>query len=395
LVIATMMRPQGDTGVQTHARILREGIARAGLPCSVVSPFSGSRKWLAVFAARPLLLHHLNKNWSTRWYRHWHFLALCENLRRHLARQPATAVVASCPLSARAALDVRAGLGMDFKVALVCHFNYSQAEEYRKKGELDDEVSYQKIVELEAQVIQAVDVVIFISHWSRQVVENDRGLRPRSSVMIRNGLSDTPPQTVLSREDLGLEADDLVLINVGTIEPRKNQIGLIDLFAEVCTRYPRARLLLVGDGPQRDEVQRKVKLKGLHETVKFLGYRSDVPTLLQVADIYIHYSSLENCPYALLESARAGLPSAAVPGGGIAELQAQLDSIVVLPAGDIGESLQVLEPLLNDVALRAELGRNARRNFQRHFTREVMTGGYLKVLGLSPEGGAPEAGESP
>jgi glycosyltransferase involved in cell wall biosynthesis len=234
-------------------------------------------------------------------------------------------------------------------------------------------------------VLRSVDQVIHVSHWSKQAVESHRAIRPRASAVIWNGIAATVPATALTRADWGLGPDDLVLINVGTLEPRKNQVGLIDLFAALCARSPRAWLLLVGDGPQRGEVKRKVEQAGLVGRVKLLGARPDVPALLMLADLYIHYATLENCPIVLLEAARAGLPSAAVPVGGIAELQARLESSVALSADDIEASLRVLEPLLSDPALRAEWGRRARRNFHQSFTREAMAGAFLEAVGLSSE----------
>src|SRR4051812_722679 len=144
VVIATINRGEGDTGVHTHTRVLEGGLRDAGVTCDVVSAFSGSRKWLPVFALRPLLLHRINKSWSTLWHRKWHRAALRENLMRHATRpsssksavQPPDAVLAQCPVSARATLDVRAAIGADFRIAMVCHFNHSEAAEYRDKGEL-------------------------------------------------------------------------------------------------------------------------------------------------------------------------------------------------------------------------------------------------------------------
>ena len=384
VVIATIGRPVGDTGVHTHTRVLRDGIVRAGLTCAVVSPFPAGWKWSPVFAVRPLVLHRVNKNWSTRWHRRWHFAALSERLGRHLARRTTAAVVAQCPLSARAALDARDRLRGDFPVALVCHFNGSEAREYRDKGELDDDASYRAIVALEDEVLRDVDQVIHVSHWSRSEAESRLAARPRSSAVIWNGIGEVDPRPKLTRADIGLAPDDLVLMNVGTLEPRKNQVGLIDLFAAVIRRHPRSRLVLVGDGPHRGEVARKVESANLAGRVTLLGARRDVPDLLPLADLYVHYATLENGPVAVLEAARAGLPWAAVPAGGVRELLDQLGSGVALTPGDPSGSLRALEPLLTRPELRAELGRRARERFLDSFTREAMVAHYLDALGLSP-----------
>jgi hypothetical protein len=129
IVIATINRAEGDTGVHTHTRMLAEGLRAAGATCDVVSPFSGSKLWLPIFAVRPLLLKRMNKTWSTLWHRRWHMAAVRENLRRRLAKSPADVIVAQCPVSAKAALDARAALKLTCPIVLVCHFNHSEAAE--------------------------------------------------------------------------------------------------------------------------------------------------------------------------------------------------------------------------------------------------------------------------
>src|SRR5438132_9584584 len=94
VVIATINRPEGDTGVHTHTRMLAGGLRQAGVACDVVSAFSGSKKWLPVFAVRRLLLHRINKSWSMLWHRRWHRAALRENLQRQVAAQPPDAIIA-------------------------------------------------------------------------------------------------------------------------------------------------------------------------------------------------------------------------------------------------------------------------------------------------------------
>lgn len=383
IVIATLERIHGSTGVHTHTRMLHGGFTDAGFACRVVNPFCGSRKWLPIFGVRRVVLDHLSKTWGTRWYRHWHYLALRENLLRDLCDNPTGIVVAQCPTSARAALSVRDELQADFKIAHVCHFNHSEADEYRARGELSDEGVYQHMLKLESELLERVDQVIYVSQWAQQVVQDTRQIRPKKSSVIWNGISETLfGETFIGREEIGLRQDDLVLMNVGTLEPRKNQAALIDLFAEVSSECPQARLVLIGEGPDRRAIEKKLRVRGLKDKVKLLGHRSDVPVLLKLADIYVHYAKLENCPVALLEAARAGLPAAAIPVGGIVELQERLGSIVGLDEADVKTSLEALRPILKDAALRREISQRARRKFTEHFTRQAMVSAYLDALAL-------------
>ena len=380
VIIATVNRPAGQTGVHTHTRVLEEGLASAGFGCQVVSPFSRGPHWLPVFAIRRIF-HPLDKSWSTRWYRRWHRAALRDNLLRRLQKEQfAGVIVAQCPISADAAIEARARLKLSFPVAMVCHFNFSEAQEYREQGVLADEGSFNEILQFEKRVLSEVDRVIYVSRWAQQVVEQTRGIRTHSSSVIWNGIPNSSPAAI-SREKLGLDRGDLVLINVGTLEPRKNQVGLIDLFEVVSKQEPTARLVLVGEGHDRAAISRKLEQKGLATKVMLLGHRTDVPALLPAADAYIHYSSLENCPVALLEAARAGLPVAAVAAGGVPELLEKLGGIP-LHETDLAQSMQSLRPMLSDAALRCQIGAAARAGFERFFTREAMIDAYRRALGL-------------
>src|SRR5207248_3321797 len=147
-----------------------------------------------------------------------------ENLKRRAAAQPPDAVIAQCPVSARAALDVREAVRGTFPVAMVCHFNHSEASEYRDKGELSGQRRYEEMLAFEDKVLREVDRVVYVSNWARQNVEQARGLRTKSSAVIWNGVDDLRAASAesLKRSDLDLADDDLVLVNVGSLEPRKN-----------------------------------------------------------------------------------------------------------------------------------------------------------------------------
>lgn len=388
VLIATVNRSKGDTGVHTHTRALADALSAAGVCCQIQSPFLAGAHWLPIFAFRRVL-DRVSRTWGTRWYRQWHQAALGASLKRSLRENSPRAIIAQCPLSAMAALDARGELRLDFPIAMVCHFNFSEAREYRERGELDDEAAYQSILDFERQVMTGVDQVIYVSNWARQVVEQERGIAPRSARVIWNGIPTHSQQSPIARKSLGAAPDDLVLINVGTLEPRKNQIGLLDLFARIAAEYPSARLVLIGDGPGRASIEQKIMDLGLFDRVRLLGHRPDVPELLPAADLYVHYASLENCPVVLIEAARAALPIAALPGGGARELLDALGGIPLDPA-NCDRAFHALQPLLQSKEMRQRAGRASREAFERSFTCEAMASAYLDALHLSQPARAKE-----
>lgn len=382
VVVLTMMRPAGNTGVQTHTRVLLDGLAEHGVDAPLITPFSGRKYWKCVYAIRRLVLDWVNRNWALRWYRHWHFVALKQSFLQYAKSRPVTHVVATCPLSARAALEVRQQLEQSFDISMVCHFAYSHAREALDNGQLTDPRTAQRIERQEVDIFQAVDRVIYVSQSARRSLEQARSIRPRRSVVIWNGLSDQDHPVKISRGDLGLSEQDLLLVMVGSLERRKNQLALVDLFARITKEYPHAKLLLVGEGPDRLALRRRARQLGIDDRVKLLGQRGDVPALLSLCDLYIHYSLVESFGLALLEAARAGVASAALPSGGVPEVQAKLQGGVLLHPTDEGVSMMTLRPVLDDAGVRLEMGRRGRENFQKYFTREAMVSAYLRELGL-------------
>ena len=96
IVIASMMREHGETGVQTHVRAVRDWLVAQGRNVRLVTPFSNSRALVyPVFAVRRLI-DRLHKPSSVKWYRHWHAVFLRRALRRQLAGGEPCVVYAQC-----------------------------------------------------------------------------------------------------------------------------------------------------------------------------------------------------------------------------------------------------------------------------------------------------------
>jgi len=83
-------------------------------------------------------------------------------------------------------MHARRQLGENFTIAMVCHFNYSEATEYRDKGELASQRYFDSVLAMEKQVLESVDRVIYVSNWARDVVEKERDIHPRASSVIWN-----------------------------------------------------------------------------------------------------------------------------------------------------------------------------------------------------------------
>lgn len=110
------------------------------------------------------------------------------------------------------------------------------------------------------------------------------------------------------RMELGIDEEAFVLGHVGRFSPQKNHAYLLDIFAVLHEKCPDAKLLLVGDGELRGEIESKVQALGLTKDVIMTGVRSDVAALLQAMDVFVFPSLYEGLPVTMVEAQAAGLP---------------------------------------------------------------------------------------
>ncbi len=129
------------------------------------------------------------------------------------------------------------------------------------------------------------------------------------------------------REELGLGESKTIGL-VARFSPQKNHTFLLDIFQAVAARDQKAKLLLVGDGPLRQEIEDKIHKLHLDKRVVITGVREDVEALLQAMDVFVMPSLYEGLPLSVVEAQAAGLPcilSDAVPASSkITDLVQQL-----------------------------------------------------------------------
>jgi glycosyltransferase EpsF len=131
--------------------------------------------------------------------------------------------------------------------------------------------------------------------------------------VVHNGIDPTPFELLpkdrnLLRDRIGLPRDFLLIGHVGRFEVQKNHRFLVEIFGSLAARLPTARLVLVGDGPLRPQIEQLVKAKGLENHVFFLGVRADVPEIMGCLDVFLFPSLWEGIPLTLLEAQAAGVP---------------------------------------------------------------------------------------
>jgi glycosyltransferase involved in cell wall biosynthesis len=199
--------------------------------------------------------------------------------------------------------------------------------------------------------------------------------RQEHVLTIHNGIAagPAPGAGAAVRAELGLSQDDVVVAMVGVLRPGKGHELAVPAIDEVRRIVPRVRLLVVGDGPARDEVARLAASLG--DCVVLTGHRDDVMAVLDAADILLHPSQWDAFPTVLLEGLAAGVPIVATAVGGIPEIVEDGRTGLLVTPPLIGSAFAAtLLRLLKDKALGRELAARGRKRFDEEFTAERWVG---------------------
>jgi glycosyltransferase involved in cell wall biosynthesis len=181
------------------------------------------------------------------------------------------------------------------------------------------------------------------------------------------------------RDDLRCAHDECVIGCVASFTPVKQHRTLIEAFARLLYLHPRARLLLVGEGPLRGDVEQQIGQLGISERVDLLGARADVERILPALDIFTLASSTEGMSNAILEAQACALPVVATRVGGNPDLVRPHVNGLLVPAQAPAELAAALSALAAAPSQRAVLGRAAQQRVQDHYSLDAMSAGYARL----------------
>ncbi len=206
----------------------------------------------------------------------------------------------------------------------------------------------------------------------------------------------TPERFTHAPPTLARDKEDFIIGFVGTLKAWHGLTTLIESFAQLARQTGAARLLIIGDGPERERLDREIAAKHLSNRVQFTGavWPEEVPGLLASMDVAVApYPPLTNfyfSPLKLYEYMAASLPIVASRIGQIEEvIQHDLTGVLV-PPGDTAALTAALHELQLNPAKRARLGRAAREVVQQH-TWDDIVALVFSLAGFEAGGGGPEA----
>ncbi len=243
---------------------------------------------------------------------------------------------------------------------------------------------------LAAAVRSRARCTIAVSRAQRQWYLQTFSRHPGHVVTMPNGVVAGAPITTAAtsqlRGELGAGRDDVLAVMVSVLRPGKGHADLVRA-AELLPETSRVRLAIVGDGESRAVVEGLVAKSPARDRLRLVGYRDDVPTLLQAADLVIHPTHADALPTALIHGLAAGVPVLATDVGGVPDIVTP-DVGVLVPPREPEQLAEALERLARDPLMRARMGRAGRRRFESQFSAQVwadrLLALYVKVLSGSP-----------
>ena len=209
------------------------------------------------------------------------------------------------------------------------------------------------------------------------------GFPERQVQVILNGIpmSATPSPAARreARMRLGLEPEHVVIGSVARLDPVKDFPTLVRAFDDVHRVLPHSRLVIIGDGPERDRLEGEIARMGLTDSVILTGLRQDVPSLLPALDIFANSSIFEGVSLTVLEAMAAAVPVVATRVGGTPEVVVDGETGRLVPARDVQAMAEALLSIATDAGTAARLAAGGRRRAERHFSIERMVDQYAAV----------------
>ncbi len=190
------------------------------------------------------------------------------------------------------------------------------------------------------------------------------------------------------RHELGLTPKEALVLSVGRLCAGRGYETLLYALALLARSRPslRWRAVLVGEGDEHRSLERLRKELGLVEHVSLLGFRSDVPDLMDAADVFVLPSVVEAPPFPVLEAMVAGRPVVATRAGGLPEVVRDGDTGLLVPPGRTEALCEALARVLDDAGFRLRLGTAARRVASSRYTVDAMVDAYERTYGWWRDG---------
>jgi glycosyltransferase involved in cell wall biosynthesis len=226
-----------------------------------------------------------------------------------------------------------------------------------------------------------IDRIIAISEGVRRVLL-ESGIDSKLITVVPSGIDFTPFEEAVESDhlhrELGFERDDFLVGIVAHLADHKGHTYLIRATQALKRRAPRIKVVIVGDGPLRWDLDRQAREDGVADMVFFLGFREDVPRILGSLDLFVLSSKLEGMGTSIMDAMASRLPVVATRVGGIPEVVADGRTGLLVPPEDPEALAAAILRLYQDRALARRLGEAGYQVVHEKFSAQSMAGRIIR-----------------
>ena len=228
-------------------------------------------------------------------------------------------------------------------------------------------------------VLRKYTAVVAVSDEVRRRLLN-AGVSEDQIYKVENGIDLRPFERARPSlpEEVGAERA-LIVGWVGRLSREKGADILIHAAAKVLAHLPKTKFMVVGDGPERNELESLIDNLNIRSSISLTGRREDIPSMFASFDVVVSSSRQEGLPMAILEGMASRLPWVATAVGDVPTVIQDDVTGVLVPPEDVELLAAALVDLLQDADRRERLGVAARQLAEDRFSAERMTGDYLRI----------------
>jgi len=229
------------------------------------------------------------------------------------------------------------------------------------------------------------DLVVTVCNAFARELTTVARLRPEKLRVQHNSIRAAPPAAVADvrawQERLGISNDQQVILSIGRLSKEKAHAELIEALRLLCAANPdlNVKLLIVGDGAERDALKAAVQAQGIAERVAFAGQVKDVQPFYAMADVFVLPSHSEGSPNVLLEAMAARVPVVATSVAGIPEIVENEKSALLVPVSDPAALAAAIKRALKNSDLTERLSEEAAAVLATNHTAEKYVDALIKI----------------
>jgi glycosyltransferase involved in cell wall biosynthesis len=216
----------------------------------------------------------------------------------------------------------------------------------------------------------------------RGMAERDDG-HPGRIFIIPNGIADFDAKSIVPsskiRQELGIGPQTPLVVSATRLASEKAVDSLIDAMAQLRTSHPTACCAIAGEGAERAALANRIEHLGLGDSVRLLGFRNDVASIIAAGDVFVLPSVNEPFGLVLLEAMALSKPVVSTAAGGPLEIVEEASTGLLVSPRRPDALADAIGRLLSDRPAAQEMGRRGRLHFEKHYTAGAMAAATAAV----------------